>query len=89
MAPQLVERGCERFKVGRENESTWVGLALADQPRPIDHTVAMGRVGRRIGSNATLATLATDSAEQSETDALSPLAEANGSQGSRPTEELF
>ncbi|MEK9646029.1 MAG: phage/plasmid primase, P4 family, partial [Alphaproteobacteria bacterium] len=50
MAPQLVERGCERFKVGRENESTWVGLALADQPRPIDHTVAMGRVGRRIGS---------------------------------------
>jgi len=89
MAPQLVERGCERFKVGRENESTWVGLALADQPRPIDHTVAMGRVGRRIGSNAALATLATDSAEQSETDALSPLAEANGSQGSRPTEELF
>lgn len=89
MAPQLVERGCERFKVGRENESTWVGLALADQPRPIDHTVAMGRVGRRIGSGATLATLATDSAEQSETDALSPLAEANGSQGSRPTEELF
>lgn len=89
MAPQLIERGCERFKVGRENESTWVGLALADQPRPIDHTVAMGRVGRRIGSNAALATLATDSAEPSETDVPSPLTEANGSQGSRPTEELF
>lgn len=56
MAPQLVERGCERVKAGRENVSTWIGLTLADSPRPIDVSVAMGRVGRRTGPTATLAT---------------------------------
>jgi len=53
MGPQLVERHCERVKVGRENASTWIGIALADHPRPIDAAVAMGRVGRRISIGAT------------------------------------
>jgi putative DNA primase/helicase len=56
MGPQLVERGCERVKVGRDNVSTWIGITLADNPRPIDFTVAMGRAGRRIGHDATHAT---------------------------------
>lgn len=46
MAPQLVERGCERVKVGRDHASTWLGITLSHQPRPIDASVAMGRVGR-------------------------------------------
>lgn len=54
MAPQLVDRGCERVQAGRSKAWTWVGITIAERPEEADAAMMMSRLAKANGprSNA-------------------------------------
>lgn len=56
MAPQLVDRGCERVKGGYTRAWSWVGVTLADRPELATAAMMVSRMAQANGSRADAST---------------------------------